>query len=311
MKHIENALIHCAALALATAFPAVDAAVSISGNGLAQAGNNGNVAVQQSVHATGPGSYSVGPISGTQGGNTVKAEFTIASVPQPALSATATGGEDGTLAINGALAHVDIDFLYGFHIAGPQDGLAIPIIFTGFTDGTTSFTSNGKVGSRNLVGTSFRVNAPAVGYTFHAIDSASFGTTGGTYISNGVLASVGWGASAPYIVGYTDFSSSFAYGATLYSGVTNGGTMELRLLADGGTTGSAFPPGAPAVGQATAFIDPIISIDPDWLSQHTGYSVVVDDGVGNGAIAAVPEPAAWWLLLSTLPMLAWRHRKAR
>lgn len=309
MKHLKRAWLQCAALTLAAVVPAVDAAVSISGTGMAQPGNNGNVTLQHFVYASGPGSYSVGPFSGTQGGNTAKAEFTIANLPQPALSATATAGEDGTLAVNGGFASVNIDFVYGFHIVGPQDGIAIPIIFTGFTDGTTSFTGNGTVRSRDEVGTSFRVNAPAVGYTFHSIASDSFGTTGTTYISNGVMATVGWGASAPFTVGYTDYSSSFAYGATLYSGVAGGGTMELRLLAAGGTTGSASPPGAPAVGQTTAFIDPIISIDPDWLSQHPGYTVVVDEGIGNGTMAPVPEPSTWCLLLSTLPMLAWRKRK--
>lgn len=298
------------AFAAATAGPAL-AAVTISGNGLAQAGNNGSQAVQQSVHGTGVGSYTVGPVSGTQGGNSVRADFSIALFPQPVLSATATGGEDGTLATNNTLAHVDIDLAYGFRIDGPQDGIAVPLVFTGFTDGTTFFSGNNKVSSRDQVGTSFRVIAPAVGNTFHSIAAGSVGTIGTTYISSSGLAIVGWGASAPFTVGYTDYSSSFAYGATLYSGVANAGTMELRLLADGGTSGSAFPPGAPAAGQSTAFIDPIISIDPDWMALHPGYSVVVDAAVGNGLVAAVPEPETLWLLLSALPVVAWRKRTRR
>lgn len=298
------------AWAAATTGPAL-AAVTISGNGLAQAGNNGSQVVQESVHATGVGSNTVGPVSGTQGGNSVRADFSIELFPQPALSATATGGEDGTLATNNTLAHVDIDLAYGFRIDGPQDGIAVPLVFTGFTDGTTFFSGNNKVSSRDQVGTAFRIFAPAVGYTFHSIAAGSVGTPGTTYISNGGLATVGWGASAAFTVSYTDYSSSFAYGATLYSGLANAGTMELRLLADGGTSGSAFPPGAPAAGQSTAFIDPIISIDPDWLALHPGYSVVVDAGVGNGLVAAVPEPDTLWLLLSALPVMAWRKRVRR
>ena len=87
--------------------------------------------------------------------------------------------------------------------------------------------------------------------------------------------------------------------------------MELRLLADGGTSGSAFPPKAPAAGQSTASIDPIISIDADWLALHPGYSVVVDAGAGNGQVAAIPEPETVWLVLFALPMLAWRERTLR
>jgi hypothetical protein len=295
------------ALAVTAAVPAL-ASVTISGNGLAQAGNNGNQVVQQSVHAAGAGSFTVGPVSGTQGGNTVRADFSVAAFPQPALAATVTGGEDGTLATNNTLAHVDIDLAYPFQINGPQDGVAVPIVFTGFTDGTTFFSGNNQVSSRDQVGTAFRLIAPAVGNTFHSIAAGSAGTTGTTYISNSGLAIVGWGASAAFTVGYTDYSSSFAYGATLYSGLANAGTMELRLLADGGTSGSAFPPGAPAAGQSTAFIDPIISIDPDWLALHPGYSVIVDAGVGNGPVAAVPEPETLWLLLAALPVVAWRKR---
>jgi len=298
------------ALTATAAVPAL-AAVTISGNGLAQAGNNGNQVVQQSVHAAAVGSFRVGPVSGTQRGNTVRADLSIATLPQPALSATATGGEDGTLATNNTLAHVDIDLAYGFHILGPQDGIAVPIIFTGFTDGTTFFSGNTKVRSRDSVGTAFRVIAPAVGDTFHSVAAGSIGTAGTTYISNSGLAIVGWGASAPFTVDYTDYSSSFAYGATLYSGLANAGTMELRLLADGGTSGSAFPPGAPAAGQSSAFIDPIISIEPEWLSSHPGYSVAVDAGVGNGQVAAIPEPAAMWLVLSALPVVLWRKRALR
>jgi hypothetical protein len=297
-------------LAITAAGPAF-AAVSISGNGLAQAGNNGNQVVQQSVHATSVGSYTVGPVSGTQGGNSVRADFSVVIFPQPVLSATVTGGEDGTLATNNTLAHADVDLAYGFHIVGPQDGTAVPIVFNGFTDGTTFFSGNNKVSSRDSVGTAFRVIAPAVGYTFHSIATGSIGTDGTIYIANGGLASVGWGASAAFTVDYSDYSSRFEYGATLYSGLANAGTMELRLLADGGTSGSAFPPGAPAAGQSTAFIDPIISIDPDWLVLHPGYSVVVDDGVGNGQVATVPEPATLWLVLSALPAIAWRRRALR
>lgn len=53
---------------------------------------------------------------------------------------------------------------------------------------------------------------------------------------------------------------------------------------------------------ASALADPFIQIDPAFLSDHPGYSVIFSANVTNGPLAGapVPEPAAAWLLGSGL-----------
>jgi len=55
-------------------------------------------------------------------------------------------------------------------------------------------------------------------------------------------------------------------------------------------------------GVANVFIDPVFTIDPTFAAAHPEYSLVFSQGVGNGAsdVGAVPEPAAWLLMLSGL-----------
>ena len=56
------------------------------------------------------------------------------------------------------------------------------------------------------------------------------------------------------------------------------------------------------VGSADAFLDPFIFIDPVFLSNNPGYSVIVSEGIGNVLPAApgVPEPATLALFASGL-----------
>ena len=49
-------------------------------------------------------------------------------------------------------------------------------------------------------------------------------------------------------------------------------------------------------GHAERFIDPIISINPDFLSTHPGYSLQFSEGIGNSPLSAVPLPGSIWLL---------------
>ena len=47
---------------------------------------------------------------------------------------------------------------------------------------------------------------------------------------------------------------------------------------------------------ASAYLDPIFTIDPTFAAAHPGYSLSFSDGVGNGP-SGVPEPASWALML--------------
>ena len=48
-------------------------------------------------------------------------------------------------------------------------------------------------------------------------------------------------------------------------------------------------------GVASAWIDPVVTIDPAFLAQNPGYSLAFSNGIQN--ISAVPEPSAWALML--------------
>ena len=53
-------------------------------------------------------------------------------------------------------------------------------------------------------------------------------------------------------------------------------------------------------GMASASADPFFFIDPDFLLNNPGYSVVVSDGVGNSPLSAIPEPETWATMLMGL-----------
>jgi hypothetical protein len=52
-------------------------------------------------------------------------------------------------------------------------------------------------------------------------------------------------------------------------------------------------------GSATASADPYFFIDPEFLSENPGYSIIVSPGVSNDPLPSggVPEPSAWTLAL--------------
>lgn len=60
---------------------------------------------------------------------------------------------------------------------------------------------------------------------------------------------------------------------------------------------------------ASAYLDPILSIDPVFAAAHPGFSILFSPGIGNGPIVAVPEPSAALLVLAGLPLTVWWARR--
>jgi hypothetical protein len=60
---------------------------------------------------------------------------------------------------------------------------------------------------------------------------------------------------------------------------------------------------------ASAYIDPFIQVDPNWALSHPGHSIIVSNGIGNAAPAAVPVPGALWLFASGLMGLLGLRRR--
>jgi hypothetical protein len=60
-------------------------------------------------------------------------------------------------------------------------------------------------------------------------------------------------------------------------------------------------------------VDPYIFIDPVWLADHPGYSVVVSAGIGNAApsVAAIPEPQTFAMMLAGLGLLGFVTRRRK
>jgi hypothetical protein len=99
------------------------------------------------------------------------------------------------------------------------------------------------------------------------------------------------------------------------------GTITMTTNTEGGTTGQLRGLAVLTGSTATSMIDPQIFIDPAWLVLHPGYSIVVDESVGNGLAAvgpgpgpgAVPEPGSVVLLLAGVfgaASMARRRREA-
>ena len=68
-------------------------------------------------------------------------------------------------------------------------------------------------------------------------------------------------------------------------------------------------------GAASAYLDPIISIDPAFAALHPGTSLVLSDGVLNaepgGAGGGVPEPASWALMIAGFGLAGAALRRRR
>jgi hypothetical protein len=296
-----------AAAAALLLVPALDAsaAITITGTATAQAGNNGNPAVQQTVTATGNGRFDIGPLSGPQfGGNSTLGHLVVASQPEPHIEAYATGSDNGLFDANGGTTFDSLSYTFDFSVLGPQSNIAVPLRFTGTTFGDVSGTGDATRWNSS-VGT--RLKFASVGGLFnYAPVGAQGGTAPDVFSSSVQSLFVAWGKMAANPVNYTNYNSQFAFDVTVRSGSFAAGTQVLTLatILQGGTAATLHHNGLPSSSTAQSMLDTYVTIDPDWSSAHPGYHLVLDAGVGVGP---VPEPAAAWLMLAGLGVLVCRR----
>lgn len=207
--------------------------------------------------------------------------------PTPSVSAlVGANGAPGAVPAAGALA-AQSAMRYYFSIVGTP-GTDVPIQFEGITR-TSVNSGNGLGGAKASL-----ISYDQRGTSALLVDR---------YCSNGPFPGVGAGTNLCSLS-----ASSFSVGGrfqSVASGTDFSGYLDLIAYAGFiGTSSSLF--------NVQAFIDPVISIDPTFLASNPGFSIVVSQGLGNGEIAAaVPEPAAWVMMLAGFGAIGGAMRRMR
>jgi hypothetical protein len=208
-----------------------------------------------------PGAVSVGPgcINHVAGGGCGSADASSSAALTLSVfgTTTATGYElpEASAGASGSLS---------YYVIGPATAFtAVPMIFAGSLSGSAS-------GSQAVVNAQVQLS-----------------TTSGDLVSSGCASAIstpscGTSFSTPLLFnsagGFYAFSSSVSADtyATNFVSMTVGGETE-------------------TAGQFNAEIDPTIEIDPTWLAENPGYSLVFSSNY-----SPVPLPASVWLMLSAL-----------
>ena len=303
----RNANPLCLGLVWALSAPlASQAAVVISGTLTAQAGNNGNPAVQKTVTAATGGTYSVGPLSGPDfGNNSTQGALIIASRPSPNISASATGSDTGVYAPNGGTTFIQASFTFDFSVVGPTSGIGVPLLFGGSTDGLIANTGDPSRWN-SAVGTQLEITSLGGVYNFTTVGPQS-GTPADLFSGSVRDVRAAWGLMASAPVSYSSYSSSFQFGATVLTGLFAPGAQVLKLatILQGGTRGVSTPSGLPSSGTANSFLDAYIQIDPTWAASHPGYTLVMDPSIG---VSPVPAPGGAAMMFAGLALLVCMRR---
>jgi PEP-CTERM motif len=314
-----SALVGCLVFASAEASAGgiITGTAVISGAVDAAVGNQGNPSTGQHIPLSAAGTYTVGPLTGSGGGNTTHGALTIDLGLAPTLTALPTitafaTGVDAPTSLDAAFTQFTPSLAYNFEVVGPQPAAAVPVVFAGSTTGTLTSAGdpNRLVGH---VGTRIKIVADGIANSF-APFGAQIGTAPDALASNANWVNLGWGYQAFQPVNYLSYTSDWAWDATLSVGQV--GTITMSSNTAGGTTGQLRGQAVVTTSTATSMIDPNIFIDPAWLALNPGYSIVVDSAVGNGLVGgAVPEPSTWGMMLVGLAGIGFasyrRTRKPR
>lgn len=168
---------------------------------------------------------------------------------------------------------------YYYEVVGPAGSVSVPMLISGnvtadIISGTAreaavSFITYSAINGNSLVYNSPYPN-PAPAFSFSACQSNITNYCSGS--------------------GYTDRSSG-SLNDTPFSVYSN---QQQTIYMGASSSIDTYN-----AGSVTASVDPMVSIDPTWLAENPGYSLVF-----SANISTVPLPGAFWLLCSGLFGLA-------
>lgn len=303
LKPDSNWKLLTSAVALAGClFSATTSAATASGWTVAIAGNNGNPALSTpTVTANHVGTFASGTITGPTA-NSASSHFTIADQPLPYL-ALYSQGSDGA-GFNAAYGYATATYQYTFTVVGPSSTSAL-VDIAGLTYGEILASGNSNLFYNND-GVRISLTAPNIASTI--ADNGSSGTAAQAHApfqGGADTVRIEWGGDSASPAPL-NFNSHFNFIAPIATGTTV--TVKLEGFAQGGLQGSISPTNISTTGSANVFVDPYFSIDPNWALTHSGYSIVMEPGVGN-APPSVPVPATAWLFATALGALSGIARK--
>jgi hypothetical protein len=239
---------------------------------------------------TGSGTYSTGLMTNSQLGNSARMDATVLHFPAPyiSLSGEAKGAPNriGSMTLAdyvGAEAFGVIGMGYQINVIGPGN-LNVPLLIVGVSEGSLSGSGTGQI---------------YAALSFNNLSASSVSSLGDTAMSTSTFLnpdrSLYFGASFTDSMtrsGDWSFHTSYQYAANVRSGTSFDINLVTMMDIYGGTGVGAT---------ADVSVDPLITIDPAWLSLHPGYSVQVEAGFGNAL--PVPEPETYTMLLAGLALL--------
>lgn len=192
----------------------------------------------------------------------------------------------------------------------------------GLTDVTTV---DGSAGSSGFIGYQFSIVGPAgavpVAITFNGSEAISgyfpfYSTQVSVQAAVGTVFGTGPSFSDSYLVEYQGFGE---YGVHTLNGVSTPITDDSFNATDSAELTANTVYGVAlqmyvdinGKGSASAYVDPLIQIAPGFANASE-YSIELSPGIGNSAVAAVPSPPTYMLMLVGLGALfiVPRRRKA-
>jgi hypothetical protein len=193
--------------------------------------------------------------------------FAGASLSPGSLDVSISGYGTGTSEF-GPEANADADATVNYYVLGPGAAYTpVPMIWSG----TLSESVSG---------------AASVG----AVVTASTDT--GYLSAAGSLSS----STTPFL--FSSANGFFVYSSSASTGTYNSNNFTV------GAEGQAYYAVGSTAGQFSAEIDPTLEIDPSWLAENPGYSLVFSSNY-----SPVPLPASVWMMLSGLAGLALMGRR--
>ena len=249
--------------------------------------------------------------SRTGDGGGTEEQITFASDPAPYVFGRAEGWNMGGLA---PMSYFDASLIYGFTISGPANSL-VPVRFEGryeinndnfLTQTYADFAmsvSGMDFSHPDQVGMAARCVGGGYDGAYCDVDTAGWPSVNGSIqVTQRLLGfePVLWGAAV---------DGTFA-GVLMAPTDASGLARGLVNLHVSGSASSAREDGISGV--SWAFIDPVLSIDSDYLTAFPDAQLLLTPGVGNQmALSPVPEADTWAMLLAGLGLVGFAARRRK